>query len=139
MLSEIMRKCCTMLAMLFKLVRNHEKVLSHGFRANPWHALLVTGLKNIFMFSMLFRAFAEHGKAREAWRAWGNHGLIPMNSLLLPYFLLQGKLLYNQAVPPHCMLVLVKHVKTVPNIYGERSKVHIKLILHGLKYVLKAF
>ena len=35
------------------------------------------------MLSMLPHAFAEHGKAREAWEAWGNHGL-PMNSMLFP-------------------------------------------------------
>ena len=46
---------------------------------------------NIPMLSMLPRAIAEHGKAREA---WGNHGL-PMNSMLFPLLPIPGKLLWK--------------------------------------------
>ena len=31
MMFEIMRKCCTILPMLFRAIQNHEKVLSHAF------------------------------------------------------------------------------------------------------------
>ena len=41
------------------------------------------------MLSMYSHAFAEHGKAREAWEAWGNHGL-PMNSMLFPMLPIPG-------------------------------------------------
>ena len=50
--------------------------------------------ENIPMLSMLPRAFAEHGKAREAWGAWGNHGL-PMNSMPFPLLPIPGKLLWK--------------------------------------------
>ena len=45
--------------------------------------------ENIPMLSMLPRAFAEHGKAREAWEAWGSHGL-PMNFMLFPMLPIPG-------------------------------------------------
>ena len=54
------------------------------------HALLMWP-ENIPMLSMLLHAFAEHGKAREAWGAWGNHGL-RMNSMLFPMLPIPGML-----------------------------------------------
>ena len=45
--------------------------------------------ENIPMLFMLPCAFAEHEKAREAWGAWGNHGL-PMNSMLFPMLPIPG-------------------------------------------------
>ena len=72
MLSEIMRNnppCFPCFSMLFKIIR----------RWCPMVSMLIPCSTDVAwkysMLSMLPRAFAEHGKARETWGAWGDHPL----------------------------------------------------------------
>ena len=71
MLSDIMRKCCTMLPMLFHAVLNHKKVLSHEFHANPCS----TGVTwKIFpCFPCFWIAWKSKGSMGSMGKPWSPH------------------------------------------------------------------